>query len=183
MESSPECTSSLTILSSTQSLGPSQTPTNYRMTLKHWSPGKGGGLIETCHQLNVTKERNRIPTTYTLKKSSPCEVTSTKYLGVELTEALHRRKHIQSTAVKANNLNKVSAFAYRNLKRRPTAVQTHNCYKSLVRPVLEYALWCWSPISNIWSPHWRWCNDSPRAASFMTSVPPQMPVAWWLSSS
>ena len=97
----------------------------------------------------MTKERNRIITSYTLHNQTLVRVTSTKYLGVELTEALHRRKHIQSTAVKANNLNKVSAFAYRNLKRRPTAVQTHNCYKSLVRPVLEYALWCWSPISNI----------------------------------
>ena len=48
-------------------------------------------------------------------------------------ENLHWGKHIKSTTAKAN---KVGAFAYRNLKGCPPAVQTH-CYKEIVHPVLE----------------------------------------------
>ena len=78
---------------------------------------------------------NRIPTSYTLHNQTVERIASAKHLGVELTENFHWGKHIQSSAAKAN---KVSVFAYRNLKECPAAVQTH-CYKGLVRPVLEYA--------------------------------------------
>ena len=90
------------------------------------------------------------------------KVTRAKYLGIEITENLHWEKHIQATAVKAN---KVSAFAYRNLKGSQTDVQTH-CYNSLVRLVLEYSEVVWDPTSNILNPHWRWYNDAQLVASF-----------------
>ena len=97
--------------------------------------------LQKCHQLTVTKKRNRIPTSYTLHNQTLEGVTSAKYLGVELTENLHCGKHIQSTVATAN---KVSTFAYRNLKGCPPADQTH-CYKGLVHPVLEYASVVWDP--------------------------------------
>ena len=78
--------------------------------------------VEKCHHLTVTEKRNRIPTSYTVNKKTLERVASAKYLGVELTENLHWGKPIQSTAAKAN---KVSVFAYRNLKGCPPAVQTH----------------------------------------------------------
>ena len=81
--------------------------------------------IEKCHQLTVTKKRNRIPTSYTLHNQTLERVTSAKYLELELTENFHGGKHIQPTAAKAN---KVSGFAYKNLNGSPSAVQTH-CYK------------------------------------------------------
>ena len=97
--------------------------------------------VGKCPQLTVTEKRNRIPTSYTLYNQILEGVTSVKYLGVELKENLHWENHTQSTAAKSD---KVSAFAYRNLKECLTAVQTH-CYKGLVRPMLEYASVVWDP--------------------------------------
>ena len=107
------------------------TPPNYKMTSEHWNPGRWQMAFNEakCHQLTVTKKINKISTSYKLHK-----VTSVKYIGVEITEHLHWGKHIEATTAKAN---KVNTFAYRNFKGCPTDVQTH-CYKSLVRPVLEY---------------------------------------------
>ena len=101
--------------------------------------------VQKCCQLTVNKKRNRILTSYTFNYQTIERFASAKCLGLELTENLNWGKHIQSTAAKAN---KVSSFAYRDLKGCPPAVQTH-CYKGLVRPVLEYNLWCATPISNI----------------------------------
>ena len=89
----------------------------------------------------MTKKRNRIPPV-TPSTTKPSErVASAKCLGVELTENRHWGKHIQLTAAKAN---KESAFAYRNPKGCPPAVQTH-CYKGRMRPVLEYICVVWDP--------------------------------------
>ena len=90
--------------------------------------------IEKCHQLTVTKKRNRIPTSYTLHNQTLVRVANAKYLGVMLTENLHLGKDIKSAAAKDN---KMSAFACRNLKGCPPAVQTHY-YKGLVHPVLQF---------------------------------------------
>ena len=45
--------------------------------------------IEKCHQLTVTKKRNRIPTSYTLHNQTLERVTSAKYLELELMENFH----------------------------------------------------------------------------------------------
>ena len=50
--------------------------------------------IKKCHQLTVTKKRNRIPTSYTLDNQTLERVASAKYLGIELTEILHWEKHV-----------------------------------------------------------------------------------------
>ena len=126
--------------------------------------------IQKCHQLTVTKKRNRIPTSYTIHNQTLERVTSAKYLGVELTENLHWGKQMQSTAAKANQKG---AFAHKNLKGCPSAVlvtllqrpcassvKVHNCG---VGPQNN---------SNNSSPHWGWCNDGQLTASCMTSAPP-----------
>ena len=102
-------------------------------TLESWERRWLSFNVEKCYPLTVAKKRNRIPTSYTLHNQTVERVTTDKYLGAELTENLHWRKRIQSTAAKTNS---VSAFAYRNLKGCPPAVQTH-CYKDLGCPVLE----------------------------------------------
>ena len=40
--------------------------------------------------------------------------------------------------------NKISAFVYRNIRGCPTYVDT-NCYKGLVRPIMEYTATAWDP--------------------------------------
>ena len=47
-----------------------------------------------CHQLTITKKRNKISTSYKLHDQTLDKVISVKYLGVEITKNLHWGKHI-----------------------------------------------------------------------------------------
>ena len=91
--------------------------------------------------LCVTDKRNRNEPLYTLHNQRLDEVKSAKYLGVEIATNLNWSKHVANVTDKAN---KSRGFVYRNLKGCPKNVQTH-CYKSLVRPVMEYASPAWDP--------------------------------------
>ena len=70
------------------------------------------------------------------------KIQSAKYLGIELSNDLKWSRHISQIASKAN---KTSAFISRNLKGCLITTQTH-CFKTLVRPIVEYA-------SSVWDPH------------------------------
>ena len=98
--------------------------------------------VKKCLLLSVSWKRNRIPTSYTLNGQTLARVPEAKYLGVNITENLHWDTHVQSIAAKAN---RDCVFIHRNLKGCSTKIQTH-CYKSLARPILEYA-------SSVWDPH------------------------------
>ena len=74
--------------------------------------------------------------------SSLEQVNNAKYLGVNITEKLHWGKHVDNITAKAN---KTTGFICRNLKGCPVPVKTH-CFKTLVRPILDYA-------SPVWDPH------------------------------
>ena len=95
-----------------------------------------------CLVLSITKKKKPISHDYQLHGETLQNVDSAKYLGVELTKNLSWGKHVQSITNKAN---KTSAFVYRNLRGSPRSVQSA-CYKTLVRPTLEYA-------SPVWDPH------------------------------
>ena len=92
MKSNPECTSSLITPFSTPSSGPatdSTLPQDDLRTLVSWERKWLMSFnIEKCHQLTVTKKRNRIPISYTLHKQILERVTHPKYLEVDLTENL-----------------------------------------------------------------------------------------------
>ena len=98
--------------------------------------------VDKCNLLSISRKRTRIPTSYTLHGHTLERVSDAKYLGVNITEKLHWGTHVQSIAAKAN---RACAFVQRNLKGCSTRIQTH-CYKSLARPILEYA-------STVWDPH------------------------------
>ena len=98
--------------------------------------------VAKCNVLTITKKRNPIIFDYKLHGETLEKVQSSKYLGVEITKNLSWGKHIDQITSKAN---KTSAFIHRNLKGCPEKTQTH-CFKSLVRPILEYA-------SAVWDPH------------------------------
>ena len=70
------------------------------------------------------------------------DVTSAKYLGVTIDSKLTFNDHVQSITNKASQIN---AFIYRNLCQCPSTVKC-NYYKSMVRPVLEYASTVWDPL-------------------------------------
>ena len=94
-----------------------------------------------CHVLSVSKKKKPIVSTYILHGEQLQQVNSAKYLGVEISQDLSWSKHINNITSKAN---KTSAFVHRNLRGCPHQVQA-KCYKTLVRPVLEYSSSVWDP--------------------------------------
>ena len=79
---------------------------------------------------------------YHLENSITSEVPHTKYLGVTIDQKLSWNEHIQRVTSKANQVN---GFLHRNLRQCPVSVK-NNCYKMIVRPIVEYA-------SSVWAPH------------------------------
>ena len=69
------------------------------------------------------------------------QVTSAKYLGVTIDQHLTWKDHINNICHRANS---VKGFLRRNLHQCPTSIKS-NCYKTFVRPILEYAVTVWSP--------------------------------------
>ena len=71
------------------------------------------------------------------------EVSSTKYLGITISDNLSWNKHIDLNNI-ANKAAKVLGVvnATSRLTHQTTAEQA---YKSLVRPLVEYALAVWNP--------------------------------------
>ena len=68
-----------------------------------------------------------------------------KYLGVSIDNQLTWNEHIKRITSKAIS---VKSFLQRNLSSCPIKVKI-NCYKSLVRPILEYASIVWSPHTQL----------------------------------
>ena len=102
-----------------------------------------------CEFLRITKRKYPVLATYTIGKNVIQEVNYIKYLGVTIDSQLNWNEHIKAISQKANA---TKGFLHRNITSCPTKVKL-NCYKSLVRPVLEYASIVWAPhtISGITS--------------------------------
>ena len=98
--------------------------------------------VSKCHVLSVTNKLNPIQSAYSLHQQPLERVNSAKYLGVEISSNLNWGKHVEAISARTNQ---TSAFIYRNLRGCPVSAHTH-CYKSLARPLLEYA-------STVWDPH------------------------------
>ena len=99
--------------------------------------------VDKCHLLSVTRKTKRIPTNYSLHGQQLERVSNAKYLGVTINEKLNWSNHIHATAAKAN---RTAAFAYRNLKGCTPQTQA-TCFKTLARPIAEYASPIWDPAS------------------------------------
>ena len=106
-------------------------------------------MVSKCHVLSVTRKKAPTPSDYYLHGERLQQVRKAKYLGVELAHDLSWKEHVQNIASKAN---KTSAFIHRNLRGCPHKTQT-KCYKTLVRPVLEYS-------SSVWDPSQQYLSDS-----------------------
>ena len=94
--------------------------------------------------MRITRKHNPITYNYTINDISIKEVSSTKYLGVTITNDLSWSTHITNITSKALS---VKAFLQRNLKSCPTQIKL-KCYNAMIRPILEYA-------NPVWSPHIR----------------------------
>ena len=78
---------------------------------------------------------------YTISGQILQEVSSARYLGVNITNKLDWSKHVALTTKKSNG---TLAFLRRNFKTCPKKIKK-NAYTSLVRIVLEYGAPIWDP--------------------------------------
>ena len=96
---------------------------------------------DKCHVLTISKKKNPIKTSYTLHGHILESVPSAKYLGCTFTSDLNWNQHVSNICNKAN---RTLGFLKRNLNISATSVKV-NAYKSLVRPLVEYASPVWDP--------------------------------------
>ncbi|XP_052212121.1 uncharacterized protein LOC127831167 [Dreissena polymorpha] len=98
---------------------------------------------EKCSILRVHRKRNQIIFRYSLKDHILETDSTTKYLGVTLSQNLSRNHHMDITAKKGNS---TLGFLQRNLRVSNEKVKT-TAYTSLVRPGLEYCSTVWNPFT------------------------------------
>jgi hypothetical protein len=94
-----------------------------------------------CEVIHITKKRSPIIYAYKVHQSTLQSVKSGKYLGVNIANNLSWNIHTESTIKKANNS---LSFLRRNITSCPQDIKAQ-AYKTLVRPILEYAGTVWDP--------------------------------------
>ena len=100
---------------------------------------------DKCEVIRITKKRKPIDANYTIHGKELGHTKNAKYLGVLISDTLSRNAHVDTVTKEANN---TTAFLRRNLSNCPQ----HNkdtCYKTFVRPQLEYAATVWDPHTDI----------------------------------
>ncbi len=97
---------------------------------------------DKCSAIRITRARNPIAASYSLRGHTLALEDSTRYLGVELQTNMSWNNQISQTARKANS---TLGFLRRNLRVSNEQTKTA-AYFSMVRPILEYC-------STVWSPH------------------------------
>ena len=99
---------------------------------------------QKCQLLKITHKRNPTTYQYTIHNTILNETDSAKYLGITIDNKLNWKQHYSNTTKKAN---KTLAFLRRNISNCPSHIKD-KCYKTLVRPILEYG-------SAVWDPHFK----------------------------
>ena len=90
------------------------------------------------------KKKPTVPSTPLLLNGQPlAHVTSTKYLGVILTNNLTWSEHVNSDCTKAT---RILGLIFRKYYNHASCSSLLQLYKSLVLPHLEYASAIWSPF-------------------------------------
>ena len=98
---------------------------------------------DKCEHIRITNKRNIIQTSYNIHGHTLKETTQAKYLGVTIDNKLSWNSHVDQVTKRANQ---TTAFLRRNLSSCSKDVKAQ-CYKSLVRPQLEYAATTWDPYT------------------------------------
>jgi len=111
-------------------------------TLQKWKqlwkmefhPGK-------CHLLQITNKLNPISFVYNIHNTPLTKVDSAKYLGVIIDSKLNWKKQYSSLL---KSCSQTLSFIRRNLPKASSKIK-EMCYKTLVRPKIEYACAVWDP--------------------------------------
>ena len=99
---------------------------------------------QKCQVLRITNKKKIIQAKYNIHEITLEEVSKAKYLGVTINNKLTWRDHISTISRKANS---TLGFLQRNLFDSKKNIK-EKCYKSYVRPTLEYG-------SAVWDPHFK----------------------------
>ena len=94
-----------------------------------------------CLTLRITNKQKPILSDYFIHSTKLSLTDSAKYLGVTIDSKLSWSAHINNIQSKANS---TLAFLRRNLHSCPRPVK-ETCYKTFVRPILEYGGCVWDP--------------------------------------
>ena len=94
-----------------------------------------------CNVRSITRKRNRITFPYTLHGHILEEVTSSKYLGITMTNDMTWNEHIGKMT---SEVNKNLGFLHRNINPRDQLLK-EKWYKTIVRPtrMKEYCSMAW----------------------------------------
>ena len=101
-----------------------------------------------CQLARVTTSRNPINYMYHLHGQVLEVVTSTRYLGVDISSVFSLNSHIDRIT---GNANRTLGFIRRNIRTKLPKVR-ETTYNTLVRPQLEYASPIWDPSSKKYTP-------------------------------
>ena len=93
--------------------------------------------------LHITSKLEPVKFQYNIHRQT-LEANTEKHHGVALQNHLHCNKYIDATAKKASNTR---AFLQRNLQQCLRKTK-ELCYKTLVRPILDYASIIWDPFTD-----------------------------------
>ena len=115
-------------------------------TLQQWEklwkmefhPGK-------CYLLQISSKKNPVNFVYNTHNTALTKVDSAKYLGVIIDSKLNWKKQYSSLI---SSCKQTLSFIRRNLPKAPSKIK-EQCYKTLVRPKLEYACPVWDPHHKI----------------------------------
>ena len=99
---------------------------------------------DKCKVLRITNKRKIIDSKYIMHGTQLEVVDQEKYLGVILHKKLSWKPHINKITAKANQTRQ---FLQRNLRTCDKEVKLQ-CYKTYVRPIVEYACAVWDPSLN-----------------------------------
>jgi hypothetical protein len=129
---------------------------------------------EKCSTLSATRKRKKITPAYELHGHTLENASVVKYLGVNIQDDLRWGPHVNAITNKAN---KTLGFLRRNLKIGNKKTK-ETAYKTLVRPVLEYAASVWDPytateiqaIEKIQRRAARWVSNRHRQTSCVDSI-------------
>ena len=94
---------------------------------------------DKCEVMRITNKRKPPTSKYCIHDTELLTVKDAKYLEVTVSPDLSWNKHVDNTVKKATTSFN---FLKRNLHGYPTGVKDQ-CYKSLVRPILEYSSCVW----------------------------------------
>ena len=104
---------------------------------------------QKCQVFHITSKRKPVKFLYNIHSQTLEEAKTANYLGVTIQNDLIWNKHIDATTKKANNTR---PFQQRNIKQCPGKTK-ELYYKTLIRPIQEYASVIWNRLVDIPSSH------------------------------